>query len=433
MASQPTTIDDRSNCPVSAHERIRLSRSKVAYWRTRVQKVVGRSATESDDYSARIVYRNRRVRFRLSTPNKDAAAAKAAQIFTFLVENGWEATIAKFKPDAGSSPALETESATVGALIEASQKYSTARPQSLSCYALAMRKIVAEIEEIPKNGGGWDAWRTKVDSVPLRKITPARVQSWRQSRLARAGKDASAQRRAAVTANSSIRSAKALFSRKLLPFIAQELELPSPLPFTDVRAEKVSSLRYQSKIDAQDLLAQANDELKGAHPEPYKIFLLALVCGLRVGEIDHLLWRAFDFEASILRIETTEYHQLKSEDSAGDVDLSEEFIRLFQAFAESASGDFVVEPHAKDRTSSARPYRCHSHLQFLRVWLREHGVKAQKPIHTLRKEVGAQIASDEGIYAASRYLRHADIQTTAAFYADKKTKVVPRFNLTPTA
>ena len=90
-------------------------------------------------------------------------------------------------------------------------------------------------------------------------------------------------------------------------------------------------------------MKSAEDELKTAHPEPYKFFLLALVCGLRVSEIDHLLWEAFDFERAMLQIENTAFHELKSEDSAGDVDLSEEMIEFFQEQAKQAQEDFVIE------------------------------------------------------------------------------------------
>ena len=88
---------------------------------------------------------------------------------------------------------------------------------------------------------------------PFSEITPAKVQAWRQSRLKEAGRDASAKRSAAVTVNSTIRNAKALFSEKILKFIREEVELPSQLPFEGVKAEKVGSLRYQSKINAQEL------------------------------------------------------------------------------------------------------------------------------------------------------------------------------------
>lgn len=52
--------------------------------------------------------------------------------------------------------------------------------------------------------------------------------------------------------------------------------------------------------------------------------------------------------------------------------------------------------------------------------IRENGIR---PIHTLRKEIGAVIASRDGIWKASRYLRHSDIRITSKLYADKKIPV----------
>jgi len=46
-----------------------------------------------------------------------------------------------------------------------------------------------------------------------------------------------------------------------------------------------------------------------------------------------------------------------------------------------------------------------------------------KPIHTLRKGFGSLMADKHGIYAASRSLRHADINITARHYLDKKQRV----------
>ncbi|MEZ5300778.1 MAG: hypothetical protein R3F11_08995 [Verrucomicrobiales bacterium] len=51
------------------------------------------------------------------------------------------------------------------------------------------------------------------------------------------------------------------------------------------------------------------------------------------------------------------------------------------------------------------------------------GVTARKPFHELRKELGAIIASEQGIYAAQRMLRHRHIGTTAAYYADRKLPI----------
>jgi hypothetical protein len=40
----------------------------------------------------------------------------------------------------------------------------------------------------------------------------------------------------------------------------------------------------------------------------------------------------------------------------------------------------------------------------------------------LRKELGALITQEHGIYAASRALRHSNVAITAAHYADKKAR-----------
>jgi hypothetical protein len=56
-------------------------------------------------------------------------------------------------------------------------------------------------------------------------------------------------------------------------------------------------------------------------------------------------------------------------------------------------------------------------------WLLSKGVKSSRPIHELRKEIGSLIADEHGIYAASRFIRHADIRITAAIYLDKKRRI----------
>ena len=51
------------------------------------------------------------------------------------------------------------------------------------------------------------------------------------------------------------------------------------------------------------------------------------------------------------------------------------------------------------------------------------GVAVRLAIHELRKEAGSIVATQSGIHAASRFLRHADIQITAAHYADHKERI----------
>jgi len=118
------------------------------------------------------------------------------------------------------------------------------------------------------------------------------------------------------------------------------------------------------------------------------------------------------------------YHRLKSEDSAGEIDVSAEAKAFLQKCQKRATGPFVLEgpPWKPGRK---RGYRCDATFARVLVWLRKQGVTSHRPLHTLRKEIGSLIAQEHGIFAASRYLRHADIRITASIYADKKKAVTP--------
>ncbi len=59
-----------------------------------------------------------------------------------------------------------------------------------------------------------------------------------------------------------------------------------------------------------------------------------------------------------------------------------------------------------------------------RQYLEMQGQRAERGA-PLRNEIRSVIASQYGIFEASRYLRHSDIRITAAFYADKKQRVIP--------
>lgn len=379
----------------------------------------------------KIQVHGRRGSFPLRTTNKAAAAAKAAKIYNDVVALGWDAAIAKHKPETLRDTG---KPATVGALIEAACAASSARKHSLEAYSKAFRRVVSEVAGIQDGRkfdafkGGTKEWRERVDAVPLASLLPADVQAWKNRRLRASEADPLAKRRAITTVNSLIRNAKALFGKKVLPFVEQKLTVPRPLPFEDVGMEKGPSLRYVSKVDAYALLARAREELADNEPEAFKVLILALVCGLRRSEIDHLLWRTFDFSRGLLHIENTEFHQLKSEDSAGEIDLDADTAALFKGYrARAPKSVFVIEsPNAPRAERKARCYRCNAVFERVNEWLRLQGVDTMKPLHTMRKEIGSIIASEHGIFEASRYLRHSDIRITSAIYADKKKTVTPK-------
>ena len=111
----------------------------------------------------------------------------------------------------------------------------------------------------------------------------------------------------------------------------------------------------------------------------------------------------------------------KSEDSTGDVEVDPEVMELFRGHSARRTSDFVIESMVPVRPQGTYShYRCQKHFDALATWLRNHGVDANRPLHTLRKEYGSQVCAKHGIYAASRALRHADIAITSQHYLDKR-------------
>jgi integrase len=384
----------------------------------------------------------RRESFPLRTSNKNTAAAKAALIYGDVVALGWDEALEKHK-----SSVTAARSGTLGGLLVEVNSAAGFRPTTFTIYAQCLRQIVSEIAGVgdqpavdehgePKRDrrqriiylsrfdyrtGGRDAWIAKVDAQPLALLSAEAVQRWRLAYLSRADKGPDAQRRAKNSASALIRNARALFSPKALKFAQARITLPNPLPFAGVKLEKSGSTRYLSKIDAASLISKARAELTG---EPFQIFCLGLLCGLRKREIDTLLWRQIDFTESQLRIEATEFFHPKSEDSIGTVDLDPELLALLRGWRAKSATEFVIPSDRVPRHDRSRAnYRCEPHFEKLYAWLRSQGIAARKPLHELRKELGAILASKEGIFAAQRVLRHAQISTTAAYYADKKQRI----------
>jgi integrase len=418
-----------------------IGKADPRYW-SQAGKLI--SDTRSRFLSCKIMVTGRRESFPLRTVNKTTAAAKAAQIFADVIAHGWPAALAKHKPEATPPPA---KAASIGEWVNSVKSLTDLRPATLINYAQCLRQIAAGIADIgdqpalDENGipkrdrkrrpivlsrfdhkaGGRNAWAAKVDALPLSTLTASAVQRWKLDYIAHAGNAPDARRRAENSAASLIRCARALFSEKAREFAGKELILPEPLPFAGVKLPKKGNTAYQSRIDAGALIATARKELTG---EPFKIFTLGLLCGLRKREIDLLIWSQVDFEKGVIRIERTEYFQPKSEDSAGEVDLDKEIVALLRGWKANATGPFVIESTRQPKDANSRTnYRCTPHFDALYTWLRNQGITARKPLHELRKELGAILASTQGIFAAQSALRHAQISTTAGYYVDKKRRI----------
>ena len=134
-------------------------------------------------------------------------------------------------------------------------------------------------------------------------------------------------------------------------------------------------------------------------------------------------WLSFRWAHDEIEIRPTAHFAAKSEDSYGRVQMESAIMDIFREFHTRAKGKFVVECGHAAKAVRWNHYRCQSHFEALIQWLRAQGIQGDKPLHILRKEFGSNVCTAHGIYAASRALRHADINVTSQFYTESRSRV----------
>jgi hypothetical protein len=396
---------------------IKLPKTDVHYWERKVAFQTPMSRT----YSVQIQVGRRRSWLSLGTANKAQAAIEARKLYMQLKANGWNETMRRRKPEQDLAP--RKIGTTIREFVDAVRDNTSILPKTLEAYARSLRRIASDIAG--RKGGSREAWNVKLDVLSSEKI-----ESWRTQFIRRAATNPLREKSARVSVNSFLLQARALFSEQTLKRVRDVVEIPEPVPFSELKLEPTRVARYRATFDMAALIESARSELAEREPEQFKIFLLAAMAGLRRNEIDKLPWTAFRWDEGLIRIEATEHFRAKSHSSEGDVLVDPELIELFRGFHARRKGDFVIE---SDCVPSARAaaaydhYRCQREIRALLAWLRSHGVVSRTPLHTLRKEFGSQINSRFGLTAAQEMLRHANIHTTATHYVENKQRSVLGF------
>jgi len=409
------------------------------HWQSRVFKArVTRSGQthETSGYYVRIQSRGHRENFALHTTDREAAAVNARKIYLSILANGWTQTVAEHKTNLIES----ADDPTLGEYIELVRATCTLGAITLENYARKLRTITAAIKGMKRLGpdankydcrgqrGGRKAWVTAVNRIPIRCLTDEAVLRWRTNYLRSRAGDAIKTERARHTVDSMIRNCKCLFASKLVKKLGVAIKLPDPVPFRSIEpiTKGLITFRYFSEIDPLKLLDDAEQELKADHPEQFMIVLLALGAGLRRKEIDGLRWSSVLKETNKIRIVNHEFFSAKSRYSQADVSVEPELIEELLALRTPDAGEYVIASRNKPRwVSTYQYYRANEHFAGACTWLRGKGIKKGNPLHTLRKEYGRLIVEGYGIYAASRALRHSNVQVTAAHYADDTRWIVP--------
>ncbi len=395
------------------------------YW-TQPGKLILDSRSRA--FSCKIQIKGRRESFPLRQSSKSKAAQLAAKIYSDVVVLGWDAAIKKHKPESEK----KEKGTTVGEFIEAVSKLANVRQASLRGYARSLRRIVGDVGKIKATPGRYarcgtnrEWWLAAVNRMPLEKLTPSKIEAWKISYVAQRSEGNESKARAARnSANSIIRMAKALFSKRLLRLVGDEICLPSPLPFDGVEMFPRQSMRYVSTMDVSGLIRLAQEDLAANDPEAFKAFLLGLFAGLRRSEVDRLRWRSVDFLTGVIRVEAHHDFAPKAEASLGEVPVDSEVLAILRGLrAREPDSEYVLSGDSVSIDGTWVTYRAEDTFKRLMTWLRSNGVAARSPLHTLRKEAGSLVCQRAGIYAASRFLRHADIAITAQHYTDQKDRV----------
>jgi integrase len=409
-------------------------KNSANYWLKKIFKPVNRLGSESPHYFMRLSFKGRRLGFTLGSGNLKEAASLAAGIYGDLLTLGVDGALRKHRPVEARPGAPRI--ATVGEWIGKAREVSQTKGATFHSYATALRKIAGDLLAVKRSkkrfgplSGGARKYRELVDAAGLDLFSESAVQAWRLAYVRRA-KNPKQESSRMTSCNSTIRMARSLFAPKVVKFI-QDLRLPEPLPFASVQFYPRQGSKYFSQIDAKEILRSAHGEFAEQDQPAFLALILALSAGLRRGEIDSLCWGQVDFERQLIRVEATEAGGLKSQDSRAEVAIDENVVAILRGFhaklkSRDTAGVFVVPGAGSEgaHRNWGRHYRADAVFKRLTDWLRSKGVQARKPLHELRKELGALVTEQHGIYAASRVMRHADVSTTARHYSDLKTRPV---------
>lgn len=358
----------------------------------------------------------------------EESAIMAKEILDRLRLDGWAKVVELYRPKDGK----KVSDLTVGEYLELLAQHCELTPETLEDYSRCLRRIVGEVMNLKHTGSGkysggraHSEWRVAVDKTPLDQITPTAVVRWRTKYVRDRVASGKPQECVEHTANSTIRNARSLFSKRLLQQLkvaVPTLSLPNPLPFDGVLLlkEHESDFFYHSTINTSELIRKAFDELRG---EELLIFALALGAGLRRKEIDNLDWSHVNLANRTITVLKPRSGRLKTDSSCGVVIVEKRFMDLLDEHARCGSTGYVLfsdrpnKPRTKNRT-----YRCNVEFSRVIAWLRQNGITTDKPLHTLRKEFGSNIAKHKGIYAASASLRQSTIALTAKYYAHRQAE-----------
>jgi integrase len=220
-------------------------------------------------------------------------------------------------------------------------------------------------------------------------------------------KDGAATTRAQRSANSYLGNAQAVFSKKALQLYRDNsLKLPDLHGFTDELGFKNKKRKYIPPGDveiSQLILASGNMDR-----EAEKVFILALFFGLRREEILECRYGWMRTSGTII-VEQVDNFIPKS-GQGRTIENMGAWEKLGRLFEDPPLGaDHIIKGNETDRIAAVK--RCIAYV-------RNKGLKENKPLHELRKLYGCFRATVTGdLFQVQKELGHATVDVTHDYYA----------------
>jgi hypothetical protein len=417
----------------------KAGKTDVRYWSPRLVKrdyEYDGKTREVANWYARIAHLGRREWFNLSTPNRDAAATKARDIWLSLRSSGWDATMASHKPG--------MEVIAGGITVEDFGKLYREAVQKVE-YPPSHRTAERYLKDFSRICRDLKVRR-------LADLTQEKVADFKGTYLAAGREQKFNEDSVKVSCNALLRNAAALFSKQMVakyqtmghklsnPFEGQKLRRLKLKSYSPLRRElldsiwaEASKLRDGDPDAATPVKAIAkkgekrkrwtNTDFRKPHPEAYTLLLLELGLGLRRHEADKAQkdWFLERGGRYYIEVKETPYFKPKSKEMR-TISVEPVLFSAIEAIMGRHVSPFIVSGRLPKRYEDGSApknivYRCDQHHRDLAAWLRAKGIKDEKPCHLLRKEFGSYVATAFGLFHAQKMLGHSSPAVTEAFYA----------------
>lgn len=267
--------------------------------------------------------------------------------------------------------------------------------------------------------------RPEPGAVMLQQLTGDLVHVFKRNVLAgAAAKVELDRRRAQRTANSYLRQARSLFTPELVNTYRRDFNLEMPAALASFQAEPgfadVSKQQGEYNLPSDHLIKRTFDALtllKHTNRPAFIAIWLALGFGLRKEEIAGVRARNFLMLRGTPAVELEEvwvHFQGKSITKNGSVRpvipvTNGAWEHLEPMLRTIPPGDFVIGDN--------KTFRCENVYREISAWMRDLGWQTQKAVHEFRAYAGCQVAMRDGIYQASKWLRHSSVTVTEKNYS----------------